>query len=74
MATPTSTDAILKRMAESLPTHPAGDESSDLASSYEVIGLLAHSYLSILGFRLVGFREDQTLGNVPPPLLRIISR
>lgn len=71
MATPLSTEAIFKRMAESLPTHPAGDESSDLASSYEPIGLLVHSYLSLLGFRLIGFREDQTLCMSPhaPSLL-----
>ncbi|KAM3559972.1 hypothetical protein ARSEF4850_003866 [Beauveria asiatica] len=56
-----STTAILEGMAKALPTHTRGDDSSDLASSYEVIGLLVHSYLTALGFTLVGFQEDRPL-------------
>ncbi|KAF1729881.1 hypothetical protein CRV24_010424 [Beauveria bassiana] len=56
-----STTAILEGMAKALPTHTQGDDSSDLASSYEVIGLLVHSYLTALGFTLVGFQEDRPL-------------
>ncbi|KAG8669024.1 hypothetical protein FPOAC2_08336 [Fusarium poae] len=56
-----SVPAILSGMAEALPTHPHNDESSDLASSYEVIALLIHSYLSALGFKLQGFDEDKKL-------------
>ncbi|KAH8173461.1 PI31 proteasome regulator domain-containing protein [Sarocladium implicatum] len=51
MATLT-TDAILQGMADALPTNTPSDDSSALASSYEVIGLLIHSYLAALGFRL----------------------
>ncbi|KAM3515662.1 hypothetical protein MY11210_000640 [Beauveria gryllotalpidicola] len=58
---PPSTTAILEGMAKALPTHTQGDDSSDLASSYEVIGLLVHSYLTALGFALVGFQEDRPL-------------
>lgn len=56
-----STDAILQRMADALPTHPAGDDSSDIASSYEVVALLVHAYLTALDFRLIGFQEDNNL-------------
>jgi len=48
-------------MADALPTHPKGDDSSDLASSYEVIGLLVHAYLAAIGFKLCGFNEDKNL-------------
>ncbi|KAM0512456.1 hypothetical protein ACHAPE_008779 [Trichoderma viride] len=51
--------AILQGMADALPTHAQGDESSDLASSYEVIALLVHAYLASLDFRLCGFDEDK---------------
>ncbi|OAA80172.1 PI31 proteasome regulator [Akanthomyces lecanii RCEF 1005] len=56
-----STTAVLEGMAKALPTHTQGDDSSDLASSYEAIGLLVHSYLTALGFKLVGFHEDRPL-------------
>lgn len=63
MSEPLSVAAILGGMADALPTHPPNDDSSDLASSYEVIALLIHSYLSALGFKLQGFDEDKKLGN-----------
>ncbi|TQW00502.1 hypothetical protein V2A60_001581 [Cordyceps javanica] len=56
-----STTAILEGMAKALSTHTQGDDSSDLASSYEAIGLLVHSYLTELGFKLIGFQEDRPL-------------
>ncbi|KAJ6447236.1 PI31 proteasome regulator [Purpureocillium lavendulum] len=64
--TPTSTStlgtaAILRGMADALPTHPPGDDSSDLASSYEAVGLLIHAYLAALGFELCGLDEDKQL-------------
>lgn len=52
---------MLQAMADALPTHPKGDDSSDLASSYEVIGLLVHAYLAAIGFKLCGFNEDKNL-------------
>ncbi|KAL7932908.1 PI31 proteasome regulator N-terminal domain-containing protein [Trichoderma chlorosporum] len=55
------TDSVLKAMAEALPTHPANDESSDIASSYEAVALLAHAYFASLDFRLYGFNEDNLL-------------
>ncbi|KAH7150483.1 PI31 proteasome regulator N-terminal-domain-containing protein [Dactylonectria estremocensis] len=61
MAAPLSTAAILGGMADALPTHPAGDDSSDLASSYEAIALLIHAYMAALGFKLQGFDEDKRL-------------
>lgn len=56
-----SPDAILQGMAEALPTHHKGDDSSDLASSYEAMALLIHSYLAAIGFKLTGFDEDKPL-------------
>ncbi|KAM0080501.1 hypothetical protein ACKRZS_007346 [Fusarium odoratissimum] len=53
--------AILSGMADALPTHPPSDNSSDLASSYEAIALLIHSYLAALGFKLQSFDEDKKL-------------
>lgn len=62
---PLSVDAILQAMADALPTHAQGDESSDLASSYEVIALLVHAYFASLDFRLCGFDEDKLI-RMPP--------
>ncbi|KAM0340252.1 hypothetical protein ACHAPU_010596 [Fusarium lateritium] len=56
-----SAAAIIGGMADALPTHSLSDDSSDLASSYEVIALLIHAYLSALGFKLLGFDEDKKL-------------
>lgn len=61
MSEPLSVAAILNGMADALPTHPPNDDSSDLASSYEVIALLIHSYLAALGFKLLGFDEDKNI-------------
>ncbi|KAG7406204.1 hypothetical protein Forpe1208_v014417 [Fusarium oxysporum f. sp. rapae] len=60
-----SITAILSGMADALPTHPPSDNSSDLASSYEAIALLIHSYLAALGFKLQGFDEDKKLRKYP---------
>lgn len=62
---PLSTAAILKAMADALPTHKQGDDSSDLASSYEAIALLVHAYLASLDFRLCGFDEDKPIRKLP---------
>ncbi|KAL7911613.1 PI31 proteasome regulator N-terminal domain-containing protein [Trichoderma velutinum] len=59
--TPVSTDSVLQAMADALPTHQPNDESSDIASSYEVVALLAHAYFASLDFRLYGFNEDKLL-------------
>ncbi|QPG94656.1 hypothetical protein C2857_006648 [Epichloe festucae Fl1] len=61
MTSPLSTPAVLQGMADALPTHQQGDDSSDLASSYEVIALLVHSYLAALSFRLCGFEQDKPI-------------
>lgn len=60
--------AMVSRMASALPNHQKGDDGSDLASSYEVIALLIHSYLEAIGFRLVGFDEGKPLRTLPPGL------
>ncbi|KAG7410677.1 hypothetical protein Forpe1208_v009693 [Fusarium oxysporum f. sp. rapae] len=56
-----SVTAILRGMADALPTHSRSDDSADLASSHEAIALLIHSYLAALGFKLQGFDEDKKL-------------
>ena len=61
MASTLTTTSILQGMADAIPTHESGDETSDLASSYEAIGLLIHAYLAALDFRLCGFQEDKSL-------------
>lgn len=53
---------ILQGMADALPTHPKGDDTSDLASSYEAIGLAVHAYLVAMGFRFIGFDESKHIG------------
>lgn len=60
-----STNAILQGMADALPTHKKDDDSSDLASSYEVVALLVHSYLAALDFKLCGFHQDKNLRAFP---------
>lgn len=62
---PLSVDAVLKSMADALPTHVQGDDSSDLASSYEAIALLVHAYFASLDFRLCGFDEDKLIRKLP---------
>ncbi|KAF4126488.1 Pfam:Inhibitor PI31 [Geosmithia morbida] len=56
-----SPDSMLRGMADALSTHPPGDEGPDLASSYEVVALLVHAYLSAIGFKLRGFDEEKSL-------------
>ncbi|KKA27279.1 hypothetical protein TD95_003476 [Thielaviopsis punctulata] len=53
--------AVLQAMADALPTHQKGDSTSDISSSYEVIGLLVHALMSSAKFRLVGFDEDKKI-------------
>lgn len=64
-ASPLDTSAVLERMADALPAHAHGDDSSDLASSYEAVALLVHAYLTALGFALCGFDEDKPLCALP---------
>lgn len=66
MPGPLDTDAILQGMADAIPTHPAGDQGSDLSSSYEVLALLIHAYMAALKFRLLGFDEDKRTGTSLP--------
>lgn len=64
--TPVSIE-VLQAMADALPTHQPNDESSDIASSYEVVALLAHAYFVSLDFRLYGFNEDKLLRMLAAP-------
>ncbi|ETS83202.1 hypothetical protein PFICI_05078 [Pestalotiopsis fici W106-1] len=61
MTNPLHSSAILKGMAEALPTHPKGDTNSDLSSSHEALALFAHACMDSLGFRLLGFDEEKTI-------------
>lgn len=65
---------MLQGMADALPTHPQGDDSSDLASSYEVIALLVHAYLAALNFRLCGFDQDSPMRKSWMPLAITLPR
>ncbi|RKF62296.1 putative pi31 proteasome regulator [Erysiphe neolycopersici] len=56
-----TTASILRHLANALPTHTKDDTSSDLSSSYEVIAIFCHACMIASGFRLLGFREGQTL-------------
>ncbi|KAJ2907322.1 hypothetical protein MKZ38_003178 [Zalerion maritima] len=58
MANPLSPQSILQSMVEALPTHPTGDTTSDVSSSYEAIALFCHACMVNLDFRLLGFSED----------------
>ena len=62
---PLSPHVILQGMADALPTHEKGDTTSDMSSSYEAVALFTHACMSSLGFRLVGFHEDQKIGKLP---------
>jgi hypothetical protein len=65
---PLSVDNILNHMAEALPTHAKDDTNSDVSSSYEAIALFCHACMTAVGFRLVGFGENQNNGrSLPPP-------
>lgn len=72
-----STNVILQGMADALPSHRKDYDGSDLSSSYEVIALVVHSYLTALGFKLYGFNEGThlrtSLSPEPTPLLLLSS-
>jgi hypothetical protein len=55
---------ILKEMADGLPTHAKEDTTSDVSSSLEAIALFTHGCMVALGFRLLGFNEDQKIGKM----------
>ena len=48
-------------MAEALPIHAKGDTNSDISSSYEAIALFSHACMIAVGFRLLGYKEDQKI-------------
>ncbi|CAG8970823.1 hypothetical protein HYALB_00001611 [Hymenoscyphus albidus] len=56
---PLSTESILSHMAAAIPTHPKDDTGCDFSSSYEALALFSHACMAAVGFRLVGFKEDQ---------------
>ncbi|TVY48859.1 hypothetical protein LOCC1_G000999 [Lachnellula occidentalis] len=58
---PLSTDNVLKHMADALPTHAKDATDSDISSSYEAIALFSHACMVAVGFRLLGFGEDQKI-------------
>lgn len=66
MTGPLDREAILQGMADAIPTHPPGDSSSDVSSSYEALALLIHTYMTALKFRLLGFDEDKRNGAYAP--------
>lgn len=59
---PLSADSILSHMADALPTHKKEDTDSDLSSSYEAIALFCHACMVAVGFRILGFGENQKNG------------
>lgn len=67
-ANPLSPQNVLQGMADALPTHQKDDSTSDMSSSAEAIALFTHSCMIKLGFRLLGFNEDQKNGTqrLPP--------
>jgi len=48
-------------MTDALPTHKKEDTDSDLSSSYEAIALFSHACMIAVGFRLLGFSENQKI-------------
>jgi hypothetical protein len=62
---PLSSAAVLKGMANALPTHEKEDTTSDLSSSLDCIALFVHACMVNLGFRLLGFNEDNKNGSLP---------
>jgi hypothetical protein len=72
---PLSAGSILQLMADAIPTHPKGDTTSDISSSYEVLALLNHACMTALKFRLQGFDEDRKIGkfNMRPVPHALIS-
>jgi hypothetical protein len=57
--------AVVEAMAEALPTHEKDDTTSDLSSSLDCVALFVHACMANLGFRLLGFNEDQKIGTQP---------
>jgi hypothetical protein len=62
---PLGVESILQHMADALPTHTKDDTNSDISSSYEAIALFTHACMTAVGFRLLGFGEDQKRGTLP---------
>ncbi|KAJ4289495.1 hypothetical protein N0V88_006977 [Collariella sp. IMI 366227] len=60
---PMDAEALLKSMADALPTHEKDDTTSDLSSSLDVVALFVHACMTSLGFRLRGFNEDRPIDN-----------
>lgn len=61
---PLRPQAVLQGMADALPTHEKGDTTSDMSSSFEAIALFTHACMVALGFRLIGFHEDEKIGKL----------
>lgn len=64
---------MLQGMADALPSHQKGDDSSDLASSYEAVALLVHAYLAAIGFKLRGFDEEKNIRTCIITIYRVPS-
>jgi hypothetical protein len=62
---PLSPAAVLDAMANALPTHEKDDTTSDMSSSLDCVALFVHACMVNLGFRLLGFNEDQKIGMQP---------
>jgi hypothetical protein len=60
-------------MADALPTHAKDDTNSDISSSYEAIALFAHACMTAVGFRLLGFGENQKIGQFSNPAIQLKS-
>ncbi|KAL1843086.1 hypothetical protein VTJ49DRAFT_3221 [Mycothermus thermophilus] len=58
---PLSPPAVLETAAKALPTHEKDDSTSDLSSSLDAIALFVHACMLNLGFRLLGFDEEQKI-------------
>ncbi len=67
---PLSVESILEHMAEALPTHAKNETNSDISSSYEAIALFAHASMTAVGFRLLGFGENQKIGELLYPAIQ----
>ena len=57
--------AVLEAAANALPTHEKDDTTSDLSSSLDCVALMVHACMLNLGFRLLGFDENQKIGAFP---------
>lgn len=60
-------------MTNALSTHEPNDTTSDLSSSHEALALFTHACMVSLGFRLLGFDEDKTIGKLPGDILDLLS-